>query len=137
MSKIDRLCDQLGIKIVPYRKRRRPRQTHARQVMRRIVLKHGEGHLLFVLRAILWSRNNTAELWSETILAVSDIVLDFPEWADARAGDFMGAFDTIELAEIRRQALTGRRFSKRSRIYILLVMALRDALTPEQQGSLL
>ncbi|WP_051230977.1 hypothetical protein [Kaistia adipata] len=137
MSKIDRLCDQLGIKIVPYRKRRRPRQTHARQVMRRIVLKHGESHLIFVLRAILWSRNNTAELWSETILAVSDIVLDFPEWADARAGDFMGAFDTIELAEIRRQALTGRRFSKRSRIYTLLVMALRDALTPEQQGSLL
>ena len=105
--------------------------------MRRIVAKHGEGHLLFVLKAILWSRNNTAELWSETILAVSDVVLDFPEWAEARAGEFMAAFDAIDLAAIRRSALSGRRFSKRCRIYMILVLALRTSLTPNQQGELL
>lgn len=105
--------------------------------MRRLVAKYGEGHLLFVLRAICWSRNNTAELWSETILAVSDIVLDFPEWAEARAGEFMEAFDRIDLSKIRREALTGRRFSKRCRIYILLVMALRALLEPDIQWSLI
>ncbi|MBZ9939157.1 hypothetical protein LB518_22865 [Mesorhizobium sp. BR1-1-16] len=137
MSKIDRLCDQLGIKIVPYRRRRRPRQTHARQVMRRIAAKHGDGHLLFVLKAILWSRNNTAELWSETILAVSDVVIDFPEWAEVRAGEFMTAFDTIDLAAVRRDAMAGRRFSKRCRIYMILVIALRSLLNSAPQGELL
>lgn len=91
-GRLDSLMDQLGVKLVPTYRRRARGQSHARGTMKAIRDAHGEGHLVFVVKTIKQSAGNIDELWSETIGAVSDIVLQRPDWAERRAGDFMAAF---------------------------------------------
>ena len=126
MSKghLDQLCGGLGIRIVPFRRRRRGRQTHARRHLWKILKRHGEGHLLFVLTTIVETRNNAAELWSETIQAVSDVVLARPDWA-ATGSRWLEAFDQIELGQLRDQA-KAMGWPKRQCIRVLLLMRLND-----------
>lgn len=136
MSKIDDLCRKAGVRIYPARAHCGPRQTRARQVLRRIVEKHGEGHLLFVLRTIVESRNNAAELKAETIYAVSDVVAKRPAWAD-RGLAFMEAFDTIELGPLREEARALPISSKRVVLAVMLAERLKPIMEPEPQGTLL
>lgn len=133
-GRIDHLCDQLSIRIVPFRRRRRGKQTHARRHMWKILKRHGEGHLVFVLRTIVETKNNAAELWSETIQAVSDVVLARPEWA-ATGGRWLEAFDSIELGQIRAEAKT-MGWPKRQCIRVLLLMRLQAFFNASKQMEL-
>lgn len=103
MAKIDVLAMKVGVRIVPYRRRRQGRETHARRTLTALSQQHGEGHVLFVLRAIVESKPNREELWSETISAVSDVVLFRRDLAD-RGLAFLEAFDRIPLGPLRAQA---------------------------------
>lgn len=137
MSQIDRLCDQVGVNIVSPFKRFRPGQTRARRVLRKLLRHHGEGHVLFVLRTIVESRNNRAELWSETIMAVSDIVVMRPDLA-GKGLAFIEAFDDIPLGEVRERARRMALGSKRQVMRVLIAEKLEGALAaPESQGRLL
>lgn len=136
MSKIDDLCRKAGVRIFPARAHCGPRQTRARQVLRRIVDKHGEGHLLFVLRTIVESRNNAAELKAETIYAVSDIILKRREWAD-RGLAFLEAFDSIELGPLREEAKSLPVSSKRVVLAVMIAERLKPIMEPQQQGTLI
>ena len=136
MAKIDRLCDQLGIRIVPRSRRCQPRQTRARRVLTKLSEQQGEGHVIFVLRTIVSSRNNAVSLWSETILAVSDIVRLRPDLAD-RGGAFMEAFDRIPLEEVRARARAMRMGPKRQVMRLLITLELESSLNPSPQGKLL
>lgn len=53
---------------------------------------------MFTLRCIRQTKNNRDELWSETIGAISDILVQ--DWAD-RAGEVLDAFDHIPLGVLR------------------------------------
>ncbi len=90
-GRLDSLMDQLGVRLVPTYRRRARGQSHARGTMKALRDAHGEGHLIFVVRTIKQSTGNIDELWSETIGAVSDIVIQRPDLAEQRAGDFMEA----------------------------------------------
>ncbi len=129
MSKIDRLCDQLGIRIVPYATRRGPWETCARQVLRKLVEQRGEGHLSIVIKAIKASPANALELWSETILAVSDVLTAFPDLEDRG----LALLDQIETLDLRTMRLHAKRIaiapvSARNTLRILLTDALRPSL---------
>lgn len=98
------VCADLSITILPRHMRRSSLgelETVAVQTIERLIADHGEGHAVFVLRAIAETVNNRTELVAPTILAISDIVRAHPEWADRRAGEFLDALDTLPLAEIR------------------------------------
>lgn len=103
MAKIDRLCANAGVRIVPTKHRRGPRETHARRTLTKLARDHGDGHVLFVLRTIVDSRDNASELWSETILAISDIVLQRSDLA-GRGLAFIEAFDALPLRDLRLRA---------------------------------
>ena len=107
-GRLDALADQLGIKIIPTWRRRGPNETHARGAFKAIIAGHGEGHLVTVVRCIRETGpSNRTELWSETILAVSDVLALRPDWRDA-GGDLLDAFDVIPLAELRTKAVALR-----------------------------
>lgn len=136
MAKIDTLCHQLGIRIIPRSRRCRPRETRARRALTKLAEQHGEGHVVFVLRTIVQSGNNKASLWSETILAISDIVRLRPDLAD-RGGAFMEAFDRIPLEEVRTRARAMGIGPKRQVMRVLITDRLESELRAPQQGRLL
>ena len=122
--------DQLGVKLVPTYRRRTRGQSHARGTMKALRDAHGEGHLIFVVRTIKQSSGNIDELWSETIGAVSDIVIQRPDLAEQRAGDFMEAFDRIDLAALRGRALALRPWPVRGTLRTLILSEVERLLAP-------
>jgi hypothetical protein len=106
-GKLDALLDGLGIRLVPVNRRRQAAESHARGMCHEIRNAYGDGHLLFVLRCIRQTKPNRDALWSETIGAVSDVLLTRPQWAE-RASDLFAALDTIDLNALRRDAVLRR-----------------------------
>lgn len=89
-----------GLEIVPTRQRRRPGQTHAGGVLRQILRDHGPEHLSAVLHAIRSSPANAEALHSETIGAVSDVLI-----ARGRAFPISQAIASIRLCSLRERAV--------------------------------
>ncbi len=136
-GRLDALLDGLGIKLVPIYRRRAAAQSHARGTMHEIRNQYGDGHLIFVLRCIRESRNNRDELWSETIGAVSDILIQRPDWALERAGDVLDAFDHIKLGPLRGEAVARCPWPVRASLRILIYKQLETILDqPEQRFAL-
>lgn len=133
-GKLDTLLDGLGIKLVPIYRRRAAAQSHARGTMHEIRNQYGDGHLIFVLRCIRQTRNNRDELWSETIGAISDILIQRPDWALERAGDVLDAFDDIPLGVLRGEAVARRPWPVRASLRMLIYKRLETILDePEQR----
>ena len=126
-GKLDALLRSLGITIVPTYRRRQSAQSHARSTMRKIREEHGDGHLVFVLRCIQETRNNSNELWSETIGAISDIFLQRPDWAE-KGGQILDAFDNIPLGELRGKAIKLRSWPVRTSLRMLIYTKLEEYL---------
>ncbi|UDU18835.1 hypothetical protein [Sinorhizobium meliloti] len=133
-GRLDALLDGLGIKLVPVYRRRAAAQSHARGTMHEIRNQYGDGHLIMTLRCIRQTRNNRDELWSETIGAVSDILIQRPDWAIERAGDVLDAFDTIQLGPLRGEAVARRPWPVRASLRMLIYKELEKRLDePEQR----
>lgn len=131
-GQLDALLDGLGIKLVPVYRRRAAAQSHARGTMHEIRNTYGDGHLVFTLRCIRQTKNNRDELWSETIGAISDILVQRPDWAE-RAGELLDAFDTIPLGVLRGKAVQRRPWPVRATLRTLIYEALEARLDPEEQ----
>ncbi|MEN3793377.1 hypothetical protein [Fulvimarina sp. MAC3] len=106
-GRLDALADRLGFKIIPTYRRRGSNQTHARGALKAIIAEHGEGHLVTVVRCIRETGGNRQELWSETLLAISDVLAMRPDWRDA-GGDLLDAFDAIPLVSLREAVVRCR-----------------------------
>lgn len=133
-GRLDTLLDGLGIKLVPIYRRRAAAQSHARGTMHEIRNQYGDGHLVFVLRCIKQTRNNRDELWSETIGAISDILIQRPDWAIDRAGEVLDAFDSISLGVLRGEAVARRPWPVRPTLRTLIYKRLEIILDePEQR----
>lgn len=132
-GRLDALLDGLGIKLVPVYRRREAAQSHARGTMHEIRNQYGDGHLIFVLRCIKQTKNNRDELWSETIGAVSDILIQRPDWAE-RASELLDAFDHIPLGPLRGEAVKRRPWPVRPSLRVLIYKQLEVILDePEQR----
>ncbi len=122
-GKLDALLDGLGIKLVPVYRRRAAAQSHARGKMHEIRNEYGDGHLIFTLRCIRQTSLNRDALWSETIGAMSDILIQRPDWAE-RASDLFVALDTLDLNELRRRAVNRRPWPVQATLRAYLYIAL-------------
>jgi len=132
-GKLDALLDGLGIKLVPVYRRREAAQSHARGTMHEIRNQYGDGHLIFVLRCIKQTKNNRDELWSETIGAVSDILIQRPDWAE-RASELLDTFDHVPLGPLRGEAVARRPWPVRATLRTLIYKQLEAKLDePEQR----
>lgn len=122
-GKLDVLCDGVGIRIVPVHRRRGPSQTHARGMLKEIRQQHGDAHLVMVLRCLKETGENRHALWSETIGALSDVLVQRPDWLE-RPSDLFAVLDTIDLNDARQRALERRpwpvRQTLRARLYEVL-----------------
>jgi hypothetical protein len=87
----------------------RPRHCFCKPTLRQIGQTHGEEHLRLVLRLIVESAGNAAELHASTIKAVSALL-------DAEAvtvdGALFDAFDRIDLRTLRLWAQSARGIGK-------------------------
>lgn len=133
-GRLDALLDGLGIRLVPVYRRRAAAQSHARGTMHEIRNLYGDGHLIMALRCIRQTKNNRDELWSETIGAVSDILVQRPDWAMNRAGEMLEAFDSIPLGILRGEAVARRPWPVRHTLRTLIYKQLEAILDePEQR----
>lgn len=123
---LDSLLDGLGIKLVPVYRRRLAAQSHARGTLHEIRNQHGDGHLIMTLRCIRQTKGNRDELWSETIGAVSDILIQRPDWAHERPSDLLDAFDAIDLRAVRRAAVLRRPWPVRATLRAYLFQHLEE-----------
>jgi hypothetical protein len=84
---------------------RRPGQTCARKILQKVLTDEGENHLRSVLMTIMQTENNKRMLIRPVILAVSDVLRTYPTWY---GGDWLDAFDKIELSELYEKARADR-----------------------------
>jgi len=97
---VQRLCDEFDIRIVPKHTYPAPGETRAVSTLERILHKHGEGHLRFVLSTIAETKGAGGLLTEVTLWAVSDLVRACPQWADERASDWLEAWDRMPFGEM-------------------------------------
>ena len=77
------LCREFGIEIIPPHRYPVLGQTRATRTMERILRRHGEDHLLWVIRTLAETANNKALLDETGLWATSDLVLAY--WDDLQA----------------------------------------------------
>lgn len=103
---IFKVADQCGVKLLRPDthawRQRKPRECYAKKTLKRIGRRHGEPHLALTLRLIVETDGNAAELYSETIQAISAVLAN--PAIEGRGGALFDQFDGIDLADIRRQA---------------------------------
>ena len=103
---LDDVLDRFGIRCVPTRQRRQPGETHARAALRMIFDQCGEDHLVAVLRCLRETRHRE-ELWSDTIGALSDVLVQRPEWMEDMP-DLLRTLEGIDLGALRAKAISLR-----------------------------
>ncbi len=102
------ICADLGIEIVPTTRQPGPGQTTVRRALQGILCRHGEGHVVQLLRTFTETENrNRARIDAFAMFAISDLMLAYPAWADSGLRWFE-VFDGIDLSAIQRQAKANR-----------------------------
>jgi len=125
------ICASLNIEVVPTRVRcGGPRMTYAGMTLERMLRKHGQGHVIFVLRTIVETGRNCSALVEPILWAVSDVVLAKPGWA-AKGLAWLEAFDSIDLVELWGYAKVGGTPAPRATIAALIIDRLRPVFGKE------
>jgi len=128
-----KLFEQLEIKYIPCSeiRCRGPMSTCCGKFVQRLIKKHGLPHATIVLRTIVESEGNQAELIADTIGAVSDLVRTHARWVNLGLA-FIEAFDKISLAEVRKTAKATGVQPLRDAIMTLLCVELEKILGPSK-----
>jgi hypothetical protein len=108
LAKLMRVCRDIGVEIVPVNAQPGPAQTTVRRALQRILARHGEGHLIQILRTFVETENrNRARIDAFALFAISDLMLAYPAWADSGLKWFE-VFDGVDIAAIQKQAKANR-----------------------------
>lgn len=81
---------------------RKPRECFCKPTLREIGKAHGEGHLKLVLMLLTGDPDNSRELYSDMIRAVSSILVKKPDLE--KRPNLVNEFNAINLGTIRRAA---------------------------------
>jgi hypothetical protein len=85
---------------------RKPFECYCKPTVREIGREHGEDHLRLVFMLMTGTKSNAAELYADTITAVSHILIKLPEIE--RRPNLTERFDRIDLGSLRRKVKTMR-----------------------------
>lgn len=100
------ICAELGVTVIPINKHRGVMETHAVNILERILREHGEQHLRSVLISIVETENNRNMLLAPVLLAMSDILHAHPSWF---GGEFLQAMDDCDLSDMYERAKANKR----------------------------
>jgi hypothetical protein len=127
----------LGIKVLDAREHSptsiRPKHCFCMPTLQK-VCAHGEEHLAVVLKLIVETKGNAAELWAATITAISELLRTMP-WLVERGLDLYEAFDRIDLNALRRRAKAIKRVN-RQEVWAVMFNLLCDHFHAEAQGEM-
>ncbi|HEU4805271.1 MAG TPA: hypothetical protein VFS91_05610, partial [Nitrobacter sp.] len=126
-----KLFDDLGVRFIPLSQRPRPGrlETHAVNVVDRLIRKHGLPHTTLTLRTIAESENNQDALIEDVIEAISDIIRHHPRWSNLGL-EWLAAFDKIALIELRRKVKAASVRPLKAGIATLICVELEEILGP-------
>jgi hypothetical protein len=139
---IAKLCADVGVEIVPRTGELAAGQLCAVETLRELYKKHGQDHLVMLLRTFVESRpENAAAMSEDMLMALSEVILANPAWVETGMR-WLEVFDEIDLDQIRLEAKQNRPLVfQRSTIIALVLRDLRQAfgnvasLTPQQPRS--
>lgn len=103
MTDLSAILSELGINLIPITARRHPGDTKCADVLRGLLERHGEGHVILLLRTIMESARNRMALVEPVIRAVSNVMLARPDWPD-KGLEWLEAFDDIDLCHLWEEA---------------------------------
>lgn len=117
---VDRICAETGInlRLIPFDRRCGENEAKCRGTMKRIVRKHGSGHLRLTLRCIRESKINRLATQAEYVEAVSRVLAARHDLRDANG--LADAFDDIDLFKIAAKAKAMKAATRRSNLFTLL-----------------
>jgi hypothetical protein len=126
-----RLFEALDVKFIPITRRPRPGslETHAANVVDRIIRNHGLPHTTLTLRTVIESDGNQDALIADIIEAVSDVIRFHPRWANLGL-EWLAAFDKIALIELRRKVKAAKVRPLKAGIATLICVELEKILGP-------
>lgn len=103
MTDLPAILSELGINLIPTTARRHPGDTKCGEVLQSLLERHGEGHLILLLRTITESARNRMALVEPVIRAVSSVMLARPDWPNKGLA-WLEAFDEIDLCHLWEEA---------------------------------
>ena len=104
-----------------YKGSRGNRDCFSAATLRKIASRHGAGHLALVLRLIVETKDNAAELYAETITALSAL-MEYDPMLVEKGGQLFDLFDEIDLKSIRKRARAMRSGVPVSHIIRILIL---------------
>jgi hypothetical protein len=98
VDKVESLCAEFGIEIVPRNVYPKPGQTRALATIRRIIARHGEGHARLVLSTLAETAANQGLIDQVSLWACSGLVLACSDWVENHAEEWFEAWDEVRSA---------------------------------------
>lgn len=102
-SRVQSLCDEFAVRIVPKSVYPGPGETRAVATLEKIIRRHGMEHARLVMTTLAETENNKAALEAAAFCAASDLIRACPEWVED-ASKWLLAWDRTPVGEL--QALT-------------------------------
>lgn len=117
---VDKICAEagIGLRLIPKDRWPGDNEARCRGTMKRVVEKHGAGHLRLVLTCIRGSKINRQAVQAEYVEAVSRVLAARGDLREANG--LAEAFDVIDLPRLGAKAKAMRAASRRSNLFTLL-----------------
>lgn len=100
MISADEILAEFGVEVVARNVAPRPGQTRAVATVRRIMAKHGEGHMRLVLSTLAETANNRAALDEVGLWAASDLVRGCRAIVETRMTDWLELWDAAPVGDL-------------------------------------
>ncbi len=93
--RVQALCDEFGVEIIPPHRYPELGQTRAVKTMLRILRKRGEDHMRWVMRTLVETSNNKALLDESGLWAASDLVLAYRDAIEENPSAWFEVWDSV------------------------------------------
>jgi hypothetical protein len=101
--RVQALCDEFDIRIVPKSDYPRPGETRAVGTLLKIISRHGMEHARLVMSTLAETENNKLSLEAAAFGAASDLIRAKPEWVED-ASKWLAVWDATPVGELQALA---------------------------------
>jgi hypothetical protein len=91
--RVQSLCDEFGVTIIPATAYPQGRQTRAVKTVERIIRRHGESHMRLVMTVLVDTSNNAVLIDEVGLWAASDLVRAYADVVETDMSGFLEVWD--------------------------------------------